>query len=48
MLVFLQIDAVDKVFNSDQYKFDTKNVKNSFIKENKFQTSEEKKLRAKA
>ena len=48
MLIILKIDVGDKVFNLDQWNFDIKNVKQSTVKENKFQTSEEKQLRAKA
>ena len=36
MLVILKIDVGDKVLNLDQWNFDTKNVKYSTIRENKF------------
>ena len=34
ILVLLQIDVVDKVFDTDHWNFDTKNVKHSTLKEN--------------
>ena len=38
MVVFLQIDVVDKLFKLNQWNFDTKNVKHSTTKENWSQT----------
>ena len=40
LLILLQIGAVNKLFDLDQWNLDTKNVKHSTLREKQFQTSE--------
>ena len=48
MPFLLQFDVVDKLFNSDPWNFDTKNVRKSAIKKKWFQVMNMKHLGVKA